>query len=163
MAGEEVRGGGVTEEQGENAPSGSIISRALGDEPNVDIDLKTIMLEPGTAFLICSDGITRHVNDQEIKGVLTFGGDPDEICDYLKNICYERGAEDNLTAVVVKVAAAEGKAASASPVSYADAEEVTIATTRTAFEPIPDDNCDLLELETHEFSKPETPLELPEQ
>lgn len=164
MVAEEVRAGRMTEEQAENHPSRSIISRALGAETTVDIDLKTIMVEPGTAFLICSDGITRHVNDQEIKGVLTFGGDPAEICDYLKNTCYERGAEDNLTAVVVKVAAAEAAAANASPVGYADvdAEEVTITTERPPFESIADDDEDLLGLSNHELSKPETPLDLHE-
>ncbi|MEP6788537.1 MAG: PP2C family serine/threonine-protein phosphatase [Acidobacteriota bacterium] len=162
MVAEEVRAGRMTEEQAENHPSRSIISRALGAETTVDIDLKTIMVEPGTAFLICSDGITRHVNDQEIKGVLTFGGDPAEICDYLKNTCYERGAEDNLTAVVVKIAAAEGQAVGAAPIVYREPEEVTIATARPAFEAISDDDEDLLGLSDHELSKPETPLELPE-
>jgi len=82
MVAEEVRAGRMTEEQAENHPSRNIISRALGAEPTVDVDLKTIMIEPGTAFLICSDGITRHVGDQEIKGVLTFGGGPADICEY---------------------------------------------------------------------------------
>ncbi len=72
MVAEEVRAGRMTEEQAEHHPSRNIISRALGAESTVEPDLKTIMVEPGTAFLLCSDGITRHVNDQEIKGVLTF-------------------------------------------------------------------------------------------
>ncbi len=103
MVAEEVRAGRMTEEQAENHPSRNIISRALGADSVVDIDLKTIMVEPGNAFLICSDGITRHVTDQEIQSVLTFGGEPAEICEYLRGLCYERGAEDNLTVVVVKV------------------------------------------------------------
>ncbi|MEO7539327.1 MAG: PP2C family serine/threonine-protein phosphatase [Pyrinomonadaceae bacterium] len=145
MVAEEVRAGRMTEEQAENHPSRNVISRALGAEPTVSADLKTIMIEPGTAFLICSDGITRHVADQEIKGVLTFGGDPDEVCDYLKRICYERGAEDNLTAVVVKFPADgnhNGKPADGS-------EETTIATPRINFEDTLDDADDgLLELDT---------------
>src|SRR5438552_9024639 len=102
MVADEVRAGRMTEQQAENHPSRNIISRALGAEPTVDVDLKTIMIEPGTAFLICSDGITRHVGDQEIKGVLTFGGEPADICAYLKDLSYQRGAEDNLTALGVK-------------------------------------------------------------
>lgn len=156
MVGEEVRAGRMTEEQAENHPSRNIISRALGAEPEVTIDLKTILIDPGTAFLICSDGITRHVGDQEIKGVLTFGGTPVEICDYLKNLCYERGAEDNLTAVVVKVAGI-GNAAAASAHAYHDLEEPTVATAR-----IPatdtfavDDEGDLLGLETLQMDWPE--------
>ncbi len=102
MVAEEVRAGRMTEEQAENHPSRNIISRALGAEESVSVDMKTLMIDGGTAFLLCSDGITRHVSDQEIKGVLTFGGSPADICSYLKDLCYHRGAEDNLTAVVVK-------------------------------------------------------------
>jgi len=153
MVAEEVRAGRMTEEQAENHPSRNIISRALGAEADVSIDLKTILIEPGTAFLICTDGITRHVGDQEIKGVLTFGGSPDEICDYLKNLCYERGAEDNLTAVVVKTAAAE-TALAASANSYSDVEEPTVATARASHTAMDDDEGELLELETLQMDMP---------
>lgn len=164
MVGEEVRAGRMTQEQADNHPSRNIISRALGAESAVEIDLKTIMIEPGTAFLLCSDGITRHVSDPEIKGVLTFGGEPAEICDYLKNLCYERGAEDNLTAVVVKVAtrhATETTDFTNSDTIDIDAgtidiEEPTIATARTTFEePVQDDDDDqILELETMKLEMP---------
>lgn len=158
MVAEEVRAGRMTEEQAETHPSRNIISRALGAEPHVLIDLKTMLIEPGTAFLICSDGITRHVGDQEIKGVLTFGGSPDEVCDYLKNLCYRRGADDNLTAVVVKVAAAEHAAAN-SAYAFHDGEEPTVATVRMqAASFSEDDEGELLELETLEM---DTPGEVP--
>jgi serine/threonine protein phosphatase PrpC len=149
MVAEEVRAGRMTEEQAENHPSRNVISRALGAEPTVDADLKTIMVDPGTAFLICSDGITRHVADQEIKGVLTFGGTPEEVCDYLKRLCYERGAEDNLTAVVVRVGEVgetNGHALAAPPMPE---EEATVATARANFEdaPVHEMDDELLELE----------------
>ncbi|MFN2501856.1 MAG: protein phosphatase 2C domain-containing protein [Pyrinomonadaceae bacterium] len=156
---EEVRAGRMTEEQAENHPSRNVISRALGAEQTVDVDLRTIMVEPGTAFLICSDGITRHVGDNEIKGVLSFGGDPAEICDYLKQLCYGRGAEDNLTAVVVKVATGAERSNGHKP-SAPDTEAVTLdldePTEATARAPIVpalterDDDDDLLELDTVE-------------
>lgn len=153
MVAEEVRAGRMTEEQAENHPSKNIISRALGAEATVEVDLKTIMIEPNTAFLICSDGITRHVADNEIKGVLTFGGSPEDICDYLKNLCYERGAEDNLTAVVVKVGAAAAQAAAPSIVPPIETEETTIATARSPFETTAADD-DPLELDTSELTMP---------
>ena len=155
MVAEEVRAGRMTEEQAENHPSRNIISRALGAEPAVQVDIKTIMVEPGTSFLICSDGITRHVGDQEIKGVLTFGGDPVDICEYLKGLCYERGAEDNLTAVVVKVSGTQATAPATAPVfDLLDEDEPTIATVRSPFDTPVDDNKDeveLLELDTQEI------------
>lgn len=154
---EEVRAGRMTEEQAENHPSKNVISRALGAEPTVDIDIRTVMVEPGTSFLLCSDGITRHVGDAEIKGVLTFGGDPVDVCEYLRGLCYERGAEDNLTAVVVKTASMNGAADSPEPQSVADSDddEPTIATARSPWdEKALDDDDELLELNTGEFKKP---------
>lgn len=165
MVAEEVRAGRMTEEQAENHPSRNIISRALGAELNVNIDLKTIMVEPGTAFLICSDGITRHIGDPEIKGVLTFGGAPVEICEYLKGLCYERGAEDNLTAVVVKVAAGEAGAMTAeSEHLTVEAEEETVATARVPLAPpmADDDDNALLEIEAREFMEAASTAEKPE-
>jgi len=100
---EEVRAGRMTEEQAASHPSRNVISRALGAEPSVEIDLKTIMVEPGTSFLLCSDGITRHVSEDEMLSALRSGGPPSNACAILKDLCYERGAEDNLTAVVVRV------------------------------------------------------------
>ena len=70
---EEVRAGRMTAEQAANHPSRNVISRALGAEPTVEIDMKTIMFEPNTAFLLCSDGITRHINDFEIRELLIDG------------------------------------------------------------------------------------------
>jgi serine/threonine protein phosphatase PrpC len=155
MVGEEVRAGRMTEEQAENHPSRNIISRALGAEATVEPDLKTILIEPGTAFLLCSDGITRHVSDGEIKGVLTFGGDPVDICEYLKGLCYERGAEDNLTAIVVRFGTVN---ADADPF---DIDEPTVATARSPFaEKIFDDDDSMLELDTKELPALNTDGEL---
>src|SRR5438034_2340754 len=100
---EEVRAGRLTEEEAAHHPSRNIISRALGAEPSVELDLKTTMVEPGTAFLLCSDGVTRHISDDEISAVLRNDGEAASACARLKDLCYERGAEDNLTAVVVHV------------------------------------------------------------
>ncbi len=159
MVAEEVRAGRMTEEQAENHPSRNIISRALGAEPTVQVDIKTIMVEPGTSFLICSDGITRHVGDQEIKGVLTFGGDPVDICEYLKGLCYQRGAEDNLPAVVVKISGTQAVVPTTAPVSdLLDEDEPTIATARSPIETTVEDDKDeaeLLELDTREIHIPE--------
>lgn len=166
MVADEVRAGRMTEEQAENHPSRNIISRALGAESVVEPDLKTIMVDPGTTFLLCSDGITRHVTDAEIKGVLTFGRAPADICQYLKDLCFERGAEDNLTAVVVRV----GTAGTPVPVRHEieaetgdilDVEEATIATARSPFETkATDEDDELLELETGELKVPETKIDL---
>jgi serine/threonine protein phosphatase PrpC len=100
---EEVRAGRMTPEQAANHPSKNVISRALGAEQGVEVDMKTIEVEDGTEFLLCTDGITRHVSDNEIRQLLLVNNNLDEVCNELKRRCYERGAEDNLTVVVVRV------------------------------------------------------------
>lgn len=126
---EEVRAGRMTPEQAANHPSRNIISRALGAEPSVEVDLKTIMFEPNTTFLICSDGITRHISDDEINALLFSSHQPSEICQRMKEICYDRGAEDNLTAVIVRVLEAGAEAAGD---AADDFEQDTVATARPA-------------------------------
>ncbi len=152
---EEVRAGRMTPEQALVHPSRNVISRALGAEEIVDIDIKTIMVEPGTMFLLCSDGITRHIEDTELEQLFNDEIEPQALCEQMRSICYSRGAEDNLTAVVVRVSSqladtfsapqvVEPIAADASPeqspepqLEIEPEEEETIATARSPFdEPI---------------------------
>ncbi len=100
---EEVRAGRMTPEQAANHPSKNVISRALGAEEVVDVDMKTMEIEDGTEFVVCTDGITRHVSDNEIRHLLILNDDLESVCRQLKEICFERGAEDNLTVVLVRV------------------------------------------------------------
>ena len=100
---EEVRAGRMTAEQAANHPSKNVISRALGAENAVEVDMKVIEVEDGTEFLLCTDGITRHIPDHELRQLLITYDDLTTLCGELKRICFERGAEDNLTAVVVRV------------------------------------------------------------
>jgi len=102
---EEVRAGRMTPEQAANHPSKNVISRALGAEPSVEADMKVIEVEDGSAFLLCTDGITRHLPDGELRDLLTSGRNPNDLCEEMKARCYQRGAEDNLTAVIVQVGA----------------------------------------------------------
>ena len=157
---EEVRAGRMTEEQAENHPSKNVISRALGAEGTVQPDLKMIMVEPGTSFLLCSDGITRHVSDAEIRTILSNGRDLSGVCSHIKDLVFERGAEDNLTAVVVRVGehvplANDVSTEEMPSLDTLEAEENTVATARDAspFDSRADDD-DFLELETGELTKP---------
>jgi protein phosphatase len=100
---EEVRAGRMTPEQAANHPSKNVISRALGAEQGVEVDMKVMEVEDGTEFLLCTDGITRHVSDNELRQLLVVNNDLEEVCRELKRRCYDRGAEDNLTVVIVRV------------------------------------------------------------
>ncbi len=129
---EEVQAGRMTPAQAANHPNRNVISRALGADSVVEVDMKTIMFEPNTTFLLCSDGITRHIEDAEIRELLNTAETPDITVRKMREICYERGAEDNLTAIIAKipgVAVAEISAIKSNPIK-ADFEEQTLATAR---------------------------------
>src|SRR5712691_1526343 len=100
---EEVRAGRMTPEQAANHPSKNVISRALGAEASVEVDMKTTEVEDGSTFLLCTDGITRHIPDNELRELLMSGQSAEAICAEMKQRCFQRGAEDNLTAVIVQV------------------------------------------------------------
>jgi protein phosphatase len=100
---EEVRAGRMTPEQAANHPSKNVISRALGAEQGVEVDMKTMEVEDGTEFLLCTDGITRHVSDNELRQLMVVSNNLDDLCSELKRRCYDRGAEDNLTVVAIRV------------------------------------------------------------
>lgn len=133
---EEVRAGRMTPEQALVHPSRNVISRALGAESTVDVELKTLMIEPGTMFMLCSDGITRHISDSELEELFDHEVEPDVLVQQMREVCYSRGAEDNLTAVVVRVAGALAGAAAAGPTALVDSEpdEETIAAARSPFD-----------------------------
>ena len=151
---EEVRAGRMTVSQAANHPSRNVISRALGAESDVQVDLKTIMFEPGTTFLVCSDGITRHIDDFEIRELLASGEKSAQICQRMKEICYERGAEDNLTAVIARVSSTvEGS----SPVVIFENEQQTIASARATAD-ASDEPRNILELDDE---VPTSQLEMP--
>jgi protein phosphatase len=125
---EEVRAGRMTAEQAATHPSRNVISRALGAEASVEVDLKTFDFEDGTVFLLCSDGITRHLPDAELSELLRGGGSLEAACEEMKRRCFERGAEDNLTAVVVR----SGARASQPAVGDARDDDATLITERNA-------------------------------
>lgn len=125
---EEVRAGRMTAEQAAHHPSRNVISRALGAEASVEVDMKTFDADDGTVFLLCSDGITRHLSDAEITALLRDARTLADACEEMKRRCYERGAEDNLTAITVRVGARKVRPADG---DNSD-DEITLVTERDA-------------------------------
>ncbi len=111
----------MTPEQALTHPSRNVISRALGAEHTVEPDIKLVLVYPATRFLLCSDGITRHISDAEIESMLNSDDEPAAVCARMKELCFSRGAEDNLTAVIVSFAGER-----AAPPVYDPSEDVTI-------------------------------------
>lgn len=83
---------------------GHVITRALGVEPYVEPDIQKVILKPNDIFIICTDGIYSHNSDAEmLDNVNKNESDLTLVCETLKKNCYDKGAKDNLTAVVLKV------------------------------------------------------------
>src|SRR5213596_3053032 len=77
------RQGRLTDEQAEDHPQRSIITRALGPEPQVEVDTMTYRARPGDVYLICSDGLTTMLKEARIAEVLASGGSLDAAVDQL--------------------------------------------------------------------------------
>ena len=98
---EAVRLGMLTPEQAENHPRRNVISRAIGADSEVEPEIIEIEVDETTTLLLCSDGITRHIRDEQLERLLRSGHHPQTVCDTMKQLCYNEGAEDNLTAIIV--------------------------------------------------------------
>lgn len=102
---EAVRAGILTPQQAENHPRRNVISRAIGADSEVEAEIIEIEVDESTILLLCSDGITRHIRDEQLERLLRSGNSPQTICETMKQLCYNEGAEDNLTAIIVQFGA----------------------------------------------------------
>jgi protein phosphatase len=99
-----VRSGRLTEEEAENHPQRSVITRVLGTDPDVDVDTLTVLAEPGDLFLLCSDGLTAMLRDEDILQVLEAAdGDPDHAARALVDAANRAGGDDNITVVAFEL------------------------------------------------------------
>jgi PPM family protein phosphatase len=103
-----VADGQITQQQAEVHPQRSILTRALGAERDVDVDEARFPLSPGDRLVLCSDGLTAVINDDEIRAYTATGADLQEICRTLIDEANRRGGPDNITVVVVDVEGAPG-------------------------------------------------------
>lgn len=87
-----------------NAQAAALV-RAVGAEPNLVVEWAVADAAPNDVFLLCSDGVTKEMTDEEIAGALAQPSQVKDIADVLVDTCLARGARDNITAVVVRVEA----------------------------------------------------------
>lgn len=93
--------GRLTEEEAEDHPQAAIITRAVGLSTEVDVDVDTFEPQPGDRLLMCSDGLTRVVNEEEIGQHLADLRDPAEVTRALIDLANERGGPDNISVVIL--------------------------------------------------------------
>jgi serine/threonine protein phosphatase PrpC len=103
------RSGQITPEAAEHHPQRSIITRALGPEPDVQVDTYTIPGRAGDLFLICSDGLTSMIADDELAAILRSAASLDDAAESLVRAANQSGGKDNITVVLFRLGAGDGE------------------------------------------------------
>ena len=98
-----VERGELTPELARTYPGKNFITRAIGTETVVDCDLYHIMLEKGDCLLLCSDGLSNMMEDQEILFEVVHGVNKQQCCQRLLDIAKNRGAPDNVTSILIQI------------------------------------------------------------
>ncbi len=96
-----VEEGALTAEEALRYPYKNVILYSLGSEKRPPIDLFEVELEPGDHLLLCSDGLTRHVSDEEIARILA-GEEPGAAVETMVRLARQRGGEDNITVAIIQ-------------------------------------------------------------
>ncbi|HEY3021237.1 MAG TPA: Stp1/IreP family PP2C-type Ser/Thr phosphatase [Solirubrobacteraceae bacterium] len=115
-----LRQGKLTAEEASEHPQKSIITRALGPEPSVEVDRQTLPLRDGDVFLLCSDGLTSMVEEAQIARMLTSGRSLTQVGQALVAAANDAGGRDNITVVLFRLEEVEGAA-------RAEVEQTTVA------------------------------------
>ena len=99
---EQVRMGHMTHAEAQRSNYRNVITRALGTQPSVAPDLFQVEAEPGEIFLLCSDGLTGEVSDEQIEAMLASDLPLDELCVRLVDAAKAAGGHDNITCLLVR-------------------------------------------------------------
>ena len=103
LVAEQVRMGILTEEEAERSPQKNIITRALGVDENVEVELDEVPVMRGDSLLLCSDGLTRGVKPAEILDTIRREQEPQAASDRLIELANAAGGEDNTTVILIKI------------------------------------------------------------
>jgi protein phosphatase len=98
------RKGQLTEAQAEDHPQRSIITRSVGPEPEVDVDLQTVPAQSGDVFLICSDGLTTMLDDEHIERLLARATSMPNVVRALVDEANRAGGRDNISVIAFRLA-----------------------------------------------------------
>jgi serine/threonine protein phosphatase PrpC len=118
-----VKEGRLNREDANAHPQRSIITRALGVDPQVQVDTFEIRVRDGDRLLLCSDGLTSMVSDSRIQEILTGESDPQRAGDRLIALANEAGGEDNITVVIVDIG--DGSRSATSPAVQGEPQRQT--------------------------------------
>jgi protein phosphatase len=102
LVNEQIKAGMITPEEAKNSRYKNIITRSVGFEEEVQVDVMGLVTEPGDIFLLCSDGLANMLEDREMLE-LARRERFDELPKQLIALANERGGDDNITVVLVRV------------------------------------------------------------
>jgi PPM family protein phosphatase len=101
---EQINAGIITPEQAKLAKNKNLVTRALGIEPTVELELQELAVEVGDTYMMCSDGLSDLVSDNEIaKILLEANGNITEAADKLVEAANDNGGSDNISVVITKI------------------------------------------------------------
>lgn len=118
-----VAAGHISEEEAEDHPMRNVLYRALGQSPDLEVDVYYQQLRVGDRLVLCSDGLTLHVKPDEIADMALAQDEPEISSQQLVDLANQRGGRDNVSVIVVSV---EEDPESTHEVSVSDIEKIKI-------------------------------------
>ena len=98
-----VEQGLISREEAAVHPHGNMITRAVGAAQRFCLDMDIQEMEKGDRYLLCSDGLTKHIFEMELQNMLLTGNSTEKTCQDLIELTLSRGAGDNVTAIVIDI------------------------------------------------------------
>jgi len=120
-----VEAGMLKPEEASNHPDASVLERAIGSTPTVEVDIYTHQLHEDDAILLCSDGLCGYVADSQIEAVLRNQGTVQEMAEKLVGLALEGGGQDNVTVQLIKYGARRATQAPRQTQPVAPAPKIT--------------------------------------
>jgi protein phosphatase len=114
LVNEQLKAGAISAEEAKHSRFKNIITRSVGFEESVQVDLMGLELQGGDALVVCCDGLSNLVDDPEILELVSTTA-PDETPGRLVALANDRGGDDNITVIVIRTAPAAGAQAEAPP------------------------------------------------
>ena len=99
-----IEQGMISREEALVHPHGNMITRAIGATEDLYLDIDMQEMQRNDRYLLCSDGLTKHIQDYELEEHLSKGSSPEDTCKTLIDLTLSRGAGDNVTAIIVDIA-----------------------------------------------------------
>ncbi len=103
LVNEQIKAGMITPEEAKHSRYKNIITRSVGFEEEVQVDVMGVIIEPGDVYLLCSDGLANMLEDREIHELVNSTSNFQDVPKRLVDMANERGGDDNITVIVVQV------------------------------------------------------------